>query len=82
LKNGICLFAFDFSGCGNSEGDWVTLGWKERHDLAAVIDYLKSLGAVSKIGLWGRSMGASASIMYMSENNDKISVAILDSAFS
>jgi predicted alpha/beta-fold hydrolase len=25
----INLFSFDFSGCGNSEGEWVTLGWKE-----------------------------------------------------
>ena len=29
LPNGMDLVAFDFSGCGNSTGDWVTLGWKE-----------------------------------------------------
>jgi len=23
------VFTFDFSGCGRSEGDWVTLGFKE-----------------------------------------------------
>ncbi len=80
--NGISLFTFDFSGCGNSEGEWVTLGWKEKQDLEAVISHLHSLGTVSKIGLWGRSMGAATSIMYMSENNDKISAAILDSSFS
>lgn len=82
IANGICLFAFDFSGCGNSEGEWVTLGWKEKQDLDAVIKYLNGLGTVSKIGLWGRSMGAATSIMYMSENNDKIAVAVLDSSFS
>lgn len=26
---GIDLLTFDFSGCGNSQGEWVTLGWKE-----------------------------------------------------
>jgi pimeloyl-ACP methyl ester carboxylesterase len=31
------LLSFDFSGCGNSEGQWVTLGWKERDDLRAVL---------------------------------------------
>lgn len=28
-SSGINLLSFDFSGCGNSEGEWVTLGWKE-----------------------------------------------------
>jgi hypothetical protein len=32
-SEGFNLLAFDFSGCGNSEGEWVTLGWKEKHDL-------------------------------------------------
>lgn len=82
LKKNINLFAFDFSGCGRSEGEWVTLGYKERKDLAAVINYLNSLGTVSKIGVWGRSMGASAAMMYMADNVDKVSAAVLDSGFS
>ncbi len=40
LPLGINLFSFDFSGCGRSEGEWVTLGWKERGDLHAVIKHL------------------------------------------
>ena len=31
LPLGINFCAFDFSGCGNSEGRWVTLGYKERN---------------------------------------------------
>lgn len=82
LTSGINLFAFDFSGCGQSEGEWVTLGWKERKDLAAVLAYLQGLGSVSKIGLWGRSMGAATSVMFMSENIDTVNAAVLDSGFS
>ena len=82
LKGGMNLFAFDFSGCGNSEGEWVTLGWKEQHDLKAVVTYLQALGTVSKIGVWGRSMGAAASIFYISNHPDTINVAILDSSFA
>ncbi len=41
IDEGINLFSFDFSGCGNSEGEWVTLGWKEKNDLTAVIQYLE-----------------------------------------
>jgi alpha/beta superfamily hydrolase len=29
LPMNITVFAFDFSGCGKSEGEWVTLGYKE-----------------------------------------------------
>ena len=82
ITNGISLLSFDFSGCGNSEGEWVTLGWKEKHDLEAIIAYLQELGTVSKVALWGRSMGAATSIMYMSENNDKVAASVLDSSFS
>ena len=83
LPKGINLFCFDFSGCGRSEGDWVTLGYKEKDDLQTVINYLMSLGTVSKIGLWGRSMGAATSIMYVGQNPEsKISCMALDSPFS
>ena len=68
LPLGINLFTFDFTGCGNSEGEWVTLGWKEIGDVKAVIDHLNKLDTVSKIGFWGRSMGAATSIMFQAEN--------------
>lgn len=68
LPKGINLFSFDFSGCGNSEGEWISLGWNEREDLDAVIKHLQSLGTVSKIGVWGRSMGAATSIMYLADH--------------
>lgn len=41
---------FDFTGCGNSDGDHITLGHKESQDLETVVDFVKSLGYVSK---WG-----------------------------
>lgn len=37
---GLDLFSLDFSGCGNSEGEYVTLGHKETDDLLTVIKYL------------------------------------------
>jgi alpha/beta superfamily hydrolase len=37
IPMGVDLFTFDFSGCGNSEGKWVTLGYKEKDDLHAVL---------------------------------------------
>jgi hypothetical protein len=36
LSVGATMFALDFAGSGQSEGDWVTLGEYEKDDVAAV----------------------------------------------
>jgi dipeptidyl aminopeptidase/acylaminoacyl peptidase len=82
LPLGINLCCFDFSGCGNSEGDYVTLGFKEKHDLKSVIEYIYEHKRVSLIGLWGRSMGAVTSIFYEAENPGTVNCMALDSGFS
>ena len=58
LPLNITVFTLDFSGSGISGGEHVTLGWNEKDDLRAVVEYLRTDGNVSLIGLWGRSMGA------------------------
>ena len=35
---GVSVFTFDFSGCGMSEGEYISLGWHERDDLELVIE--------------------------------------------
>uniref|UniRef100_A0A1D1XWE5 Uncharacterized protein yqkD n=1 Tax=Anthurium amnicola TaxID=1678845 RepID=A0A1D1XWE5_9ARAE len=81
LPSNITVFTLDFSGSGLSEGEHVTLGWKEKEDLRAVVDYLRTDGNVSCIGLWGRSMGAVTSLMYGAED-PSIAGVVLDSPFS
>ena len=81
LPKNICLFSFDFSGCGKSEGEYISLGHYEKEDVNCVIEYLIKSKKVSKIGLWGRSMGAATAIMFASENPKLISAMILDSSF-
>ena len=49
---------FDFSGCGLSDGEYVTLGAKEKEDLRAVVEFLMHRYYVKKFFFWGRSMGA------------------------
>jgi alpha-beta hydrolase superfamily lysophospholipase len=82
LPLGINLCVFDFSGCGNSEGDWVTLGMKEDKDLKAVIEYIYENKRVSSIVLWGRSMGAVTALHYVAENDGTVNAMVLDSGFS
>ena len=81
LPMNITFFAFDFSGCGKSEGDYISLGWYERDDVECVIEYLRKTNKVSTIGLWGRSMGAVTAIMY-GDRDPSIAGLVLDSAFS
>jgi len=79
------LCSFDFSGCGHSEGEYVTLGFKEIWDLDSIIDHLRKYYGRNKFILWGRSMGAVTAIMYAHEFKEAASVLlalVLDSPFS
>jgi len=81
LSANITVFAFDFAGCGNSDGDYITLGIHEREDTEAVVQYLRSDPMMGKIGLWGRSMGAATAILY-AKDDPSISSLVLDSPYS
>ncbi|XP_022724361.1 uncharacterized protein LOC111281055 isoform X2 [Durio zibethinus] len=81
LPSNITVFTLDFSGSGLSDGDYVSLGWHERDDLKIVVAYLRSEKQISRIGLWGRSMGAVTSLLYGAED-PSIAGMVLDSAFA
>jgi pimeloyl-ACP methyl ester carboxylesterase len=81
LGEGATMFALDFCGSGLSDGEWVTLGYYEKDDLAAAIDHLRGSGAVSTIALWGRSMGA-ATALFHSHRDPSIAGMVLDSPFA
>ncbi|KAK4856771.1 hypothetical protein QYF36_020991 [Acer negundo] len=81
LPSNITVFALDFSGSGLSGGEHVTLGWNEKEDLKAAVNYLRADGKVSLIGLWGRSMGSVTSLLYGAED-PSIAGMVLDSPFS
>jgi pimeloyl-ACP methyl ester carboxylesterase len=36
-----CVVAFDFAGCGRSEGNYISLGYNEKEDLQCVIEILR-----------------------------------------
>lgn len=81
LPMNITILAFDFSGSGLSGGEYVSLGFYEKDDLATVVKHLRETGKISTIGLWGRSMGAVTSILYAKED-PSIAGMVLDSPFS
>ena len=81
LSIGATILAFDFSGCGLSEGPYISLGWYEQEDVHTVITWLRNSNKVSTIGLWGRSMGASTALMF-GHRDPSIAAMVLDSPFS
>lgn len=64
LSLGLNFCSFDFSGCGNSDGDHISFGCKEKHDVECVIQELMIKFGMERFVLWGRSMGAVACIKY------------------
>lgn len=81
LSLGLAVFAFDFAGSGKSDGEYVSLGYYEREDLACIVAHLRSTNVVSTIALWGRSMGAATALMF-GDRDPSIACMILDSPFA
>ena len=59
----------------------MTLGAREVEDVAAAVRYLRDEGAALTIGLWGRSMGSVAALLY-AHRDPSIAGLVLDSPFS
>lgn len=92
LSAGWTCVAFDFMGCGRSDGEWVTLGHTELGDLECVLAALRARGpGVSELGmpgrgtgrvaLYGRSMGAATAIL-AAARDPAIAAVVADSPFS
>ena len=80
LKNNINLFVIDFPGCGLSEGEYISLGYHEKNDVKIIVDFIENLPGVSKIGIWGRSMGAATTLLY-TYKDPRICAICVDSPF-
>eukprot|EP00658_Telonema_sp_P-2_P048563 TRINITY_DN3693_c0_g1_i3.p1 TRINITY_DN3693_c0_g1~~TRINITY_DN3693_c0_g1_i3.p1 ORF type:complete len:461 (-),score=129.65 TRINITY_DN3693_c0_g1_i3:172-1554(-) len=81
LSGGMTVLAMDFAGSGLSDGEYVSLGYYEKDDLAAVVDHLRQSGSVSTLGLWGRSMGAATALQH-GDRDPSIAGMVIDSGFT
>merc|ERR1719506_2868764 len=81
LPVGLSVFCLDLSGSGQSDGDFISLGYHEQQDLRAALTHLRQDANVRSIAIWGRSMGATAAVMRAAEDNS-LAACILDSPFT
>lgn len=64
-----------------SDGDNISYGFHEKDDLDCVVKNLKQLKYISKICIWGRSMGAHTILQYILNTSEKISSIVVDSVY-
>ena len=79
LERGFSVVLLDLRGTGQSERVPVSMGWHERHDLAAAKDWLHTKG-YEHVGAHGHSLGAATIIYSLQEVEDYAFIA-LESAY-
>ncbi len=57
----------DLRGCGDSEGDYIGMGWPDRKDMLQWIDWITSRDSEAQIVLHGISMGGATVMMTAGE---------------
>jgi fermentation-respiration switch protein FrsA (DUF1100 family) len=73
------VFLFDFRSFGKSEGKYTTAGYLEKNDLLAAINYLENEKNITKVGLYGFSLGGAVALMTEHRN---VKVVVTDSAYA
>lgn len=77
LKMGYNTLLVDFMGAGNSQGNAVTIGYREAENVKTCFDYIKNTGE-QNICLFGTSMGAVAILKAISNGDVQPNSVILE----
>jgi len=78
---GLESVVFDGRAHGQSEGDYVTYGYKEKQDISAIVNLILSRNPQTKIGIWGNSLGGAIAIQAL-ERDFRIDFGIIESTFT
>jgi alpha/beta superfamily hydrolase len=81
LPMNVMVATLDFAGCGISEGEYISLGFYEKEDVNVLVNHLRDREMVTRIALWGRSMGAVTAIQ-CAQADPSLACIVADSAFS
>ena len=78
-ERGYTALLYDARACGESTGDAVTFGYRERHDVIAAVRFLKDRGCTD-IACLGVSQGG-ATILFASEELGDVKCVICESVY-
>lgn len=62
-QQGFAIVMIDFQAHGESPGDHITIGYQERHDVRAAVEFARSRQPELPIGVIGISMGGAAALL-------------------
>lgn len=79
FDSNISVFCFDFPGCGNSEGNFISLGKFESETTQYLLKHLEEEFGFHRFVLWGFSMGAATTLLV---DHPKIVGKVVDSSFT
>ncbi len=78
---GFNLLTFDFRNCGESDRSFNSLGYHEKKDIYAAIDFLINVKKITAVGIMGWSQGAATGIVAMAEDK-RIKAGIFEGGFA
>lgn len=78
---GVESVLIDCRAHGKSGGQYCTYGYKEKYDIASVVDYIKENNDSIHVGIWGNSMGGAIAIQAL-ELDKRIEFGIIESTFT
>lgn len=82
-EQGYSVLAVDLRGHGNSEGDYIGMGWHDRLDMVEWIDEVIQRDAQAEIALFGISMGGATVMMTAGEElPDNVKVIVEDCGYA
>jgi pimeloyl-ACP methyl ester carboxylesterase len=80
VADGFDVLAFDFRGQGESDGDTLSFGAREQHDVTGAVAAARARGA-RHVAVIGFSMGTAAAMLAAARSPD-IEALVLDSAYA
>ena len=78
---GFNILAFDLRNQGESAKSFSTMGYFEKNDVKAAVDFLQQQKQIQSIGIFGTSMGAVTSIMAMIDDQ-RIAAGIFEAGWA
>ncbi len=78
VEDGYSVLLIDFQAHGESPGEHITVGYVERHDVLASLEFLRRRQPGVPIAVVGRSMGGAAALLARSDDVDAL---VLESVY-
>lgn len=80
-RNGYDAIVYDARAHGESEGQYCTYGYYEKHDVSAFVDFVERNSPGSRVGIWGNSLGGAVALQAL-EQDKRLQFGLVESTFA